>query len=32
LFLWAQWPLHKNDLGLLIGFRSVDLEKNGRII
>ena len=26
--LWAQWPMHNNDLGLLTGFRSVDLEKN----
>lgn len=25
---WAQWPMRNNDLGLLTGFRSVDLEKN----
>ena len=29
LFLcWAQWPIHNIGLGLLTGFRSVDLEKN----
>lgn len=28
---WAQWPMSKNGLGLLIGFPSVDLEKNRRI-
>src|SRR5574337_32703 len=25
---WAQWPRHNEDLGLLNGSRSVDLEKN----
>ncbi len=28
---WAQRPMHNNDLGLLNGFPSVDLEKNHRI-
>ena len=28
---WAQWLMPNNDLGLLTGFRSVDLEKNGGI-
>jgi len=27
-FCWAQWPMLNNNLGLLTGFRSVDLEKN----